>query len=383
MMQGDNVTRVLNNRRPRRPIPGFVRPHPIHAQQIQQSQQSMMPRDAHDQKISSVAELMHRLTLQPTATTKAPTISKTVAKPAAAATAAEAKTIKGGKGDTGGMGVLSAGGEVVGVDDFQSGTIVVALPDAKQPVSTGPYRLLKDWRPLADVVPDWQFYVKSHPDIQTMFVLDCGAGGDCMFSSIAAGYNQLFQSLVHHMQSMRNMAADEVASLTEHEVDEFLIDLLGRLPTKDKQMSAVDKVKMLQAIIRQPGNAYWGETGALRMLFLRSKPFAQHHLGFMVINIRKKPVEFRPLTEEEKKTYQLHKRRLPTNGIPTRWEPRPELTPIRRADTKLLMLLHCLNNSHWVLVGYAPNALEGTTVRIGSTFPVDSFPKPLVPFLKD
>lgn len=281
---------------------------------------------------------------------------------------------------------LTASGEVVGgYDDFKSGTDITTLatsPLTNLVAANVPFVVLKDWRPLSEVVPLWRYYLKLYPELKGIYVLDCGAEGDCLFHVVAAGYNQFFASLVFHMEGTRDLAASQMSTFTESMANEFIIDLYGKIPDGIKGWSLVDKVQYMQSIIRRPGNAYWGETGTLRQLLLRSPPFLQHKIGFMVIYIRNKPVEFRPITDAEKAFYE-RKSRKPPKEVPSKYEPRVEMTAIRLQDTKYLMLLHCLDNSHWILVGYAPNIEKSPEAKIASTFPINSFPKPLYPFLRE
>jgi len=294
---------------------------------------------------------------------------------------------------------LTESGEVIGgYEDFKSGSDIITLsPPPLTTSATGsgkvqqasvhvPYVLLTDWRPLTEVVSLWRYFLKSHPDLKSVFVLDCGAGGDCLFHVVAAGYNHLFQSLMFHMEGMRLVAANQAATLSESLTNEFLIDLFGRIPEQCKSWPHAKKSQYLKSIIQKPGNTYWGETGTLRQLLLKSPPFLQHKIGFVVINIRVKPIAFRPPTDSEINICEKAGRK-PPKEIASQHGPRAEFTIIRLVDTKYFMFLHCLDNSHWILVGYAPATLvptlTPTDARVASTFDINSFPRPLHPFIQE
>lgn len=306
----------------------------------------------------------------------------------------EKKREKGGGGGDVSRGSLTVGGEVVGgFDDFAAGTVVLTLPtrlleprgEEKDCGVLPPHILLKNWRVLWEMVPLWRFFKPSHPELSSVFGLETGAGGDCLFHAISAAYNHLFKSLIFHMEMIRELAAQQLETLTEAEVVEFIIDWVGHYSEEFKRIPHEERVKRLQKSIRTNGNEYWGETGTLRQLLLRSPPFVDHKIGFVVLNIRTKPVKFRPITDNEKFNYErMYPKRKAPKEVPIRWEPRVETTIIRLPDTKYLMFLHCLENSHWILVGYAPDADKcQTETPIGSTFPIDAYPKPLFPFIRE
>lgn len=279
------------------------------------------------------------------------------------------------------------GGVVVGgYGDFRGGGVVVNLVLPKEvPVHpSGGY--LTDWRPLLDVVPLWRKLQDQHPRLKTLFLLETGGGGDCLFHVLAAGFNHLYNALVYYMEQMRAVAAHQLSNLSPNEITEFIIDLEGQLQEPLKSMPHEQRIQALQKRIRAKGNAYWGETGTLRQLLLKSPPFADNKIGFAVVNIRNKPVDFRALTPEELSRFkQLYPHRHVPKQIPVRWEPRVETTILRRPDTQYLMFMHCLENSHWVLLGYAPHADQKhvAETRIGSTFPINHYPDPLLPFLQE
>jgi hypothetical protein len=218
-----------------------------------------------------------------------------------------------------------------------------------------------------------------------------------MFRVIATALNQLFKNFFYTMQDIRDMAAEELGKLSTENFKEFVIDLLGAFPPQWQSSTGANAaLKHLQNLIKSPGDHYWGETGTLRNLLLNAPFFRKHQIGFAVIFIRKKPAGFRPPTEKEKAEYIARKRPVPKEVAST-LEPRVETTLIRRQDTKYLIFMHCIDNRHWLLLGYAPHLADAiqkakanpsspTThvhAPIASTFPIDSFPKPLFPFIKE
>lgn len=286
-------------------------------------------------------------------------------------------------------GVLTTTGELIGgFDDFKCGGEIVSFPYPDGIPKSTDYVVLDDWRPLAEVVPLWRHFLPRHPRLATIFVLETGGGGDCLFHAVAAGFNHLFNAMILQMEQVRELAAKQLGQLTEDQVVEFIIDLLGRMPHQFKTLTPANRLAQLQAIVRKPGGTYWGETGTLRQLLLRCPTFAERHLGFAVINIRNKPVAFRPTTVTEQNEFlKTHpNRKKPPTEVATKWEPRVETTILRLPDTKYLLFLHCLENSHWVLLGYAPNAdkPEGANeARIGTSFSINNYPEPLFPFLQE
>jgi hypothetical protein len=252
-------------------------------------------------------------------------------------------------------------------------------------LSRGRFVLLEDWRPLVEMVPLWRHFLKQRPDLTTLFLLDTGGGGDCLFHAVASGINHLYGSLVFVMEQMRDVAARQLERMSEAEVVEFVIDLVGHMPDAMKALPHAERVRRLQATVRASGSQYWGETGTLRQLLLKAPPFADNHIGFAVLNVRSKPVAFRPLTDLEKSNYERRGIKPPRETA-SRWEPRVETSILRLPSTRYLMFLHCLHNTHWVLLGYAPkaNSPEGATeARIGTTFPITGYPDPLFPFIQE
>ena len=339
-----------------------------------------------DRQIHALLNQFQGLQLTNNAPEKKPTVIPAAAAAAAGAGAVPPTSTK--KAEE--RAVLTTGGEVVGgFSDFKPGTSVVVLKSTAMSIPAEPsikYLLLRNWRPLVEVVPMWRYYADTelHRNLRQMFVLDCGGGGDCLFFSVAAGYNQAFQSLLYHMEGMRDLAAEQLAKLSPDEIKEFAIDLHGKLPDWFAAMPQdKERLAYLQALVRKTGNAYWGETGTLRQLLLKAAPFVDYKIGFAVINIRRKPTAFRPLTDFEKSHY-LAKNRQPPKEVATKHEPKPEITIFRRADTQYLLFLHVLDNVHWVLLGFSPTSMvQPVDAPIGSTFAIDSFPKPLYPFLNE
>lgn len=285
-------------------------------------------------------------------------------------------------------------------DGVALGTVAGAHNDDKQLVNGAGvtwkplWRPESAWKPLLQSVHLWQFYQKSHPNLGAMFTLDCGADGDCLFHSLAAGYNQLFGRFLTSMDDMRAIGARQLASFSNDDLDQFAIDLYGKRPVEYYHWTRREKLWHLAHMVKTP-REYWGETGTLRMLFLHAPEFARHHIGFAIVGIRVKPTAFRPITDNERGKYEAQKRK-PPKEVASAWEPRPEITIYRTRDTRYLMMLHCLDNWHWVLLGFCPEfePPSNATVRhlrddkpgvrkgrIGSTFAIDAFPPPLMPFL--
>lgn len=293
------------------------------------------------------------------------------------------------KKETEGKVVLTAFGEVAGgFSDFKPGDKIITLhhPHAHHTanninnnnpsaaIADTKYVVLDDWRPLTAVVPGWASLLGTSPSLKSVYVLDCGAGGDCLFHVVANGYNHLFQNpFLFKMEGVRELAAFQLGRLPEALAREFVVDLFGKVPSLEPISSLVQR---LQTVIRRPGNEYWGETGTLRQLLMNSPPFADFKIGFAVLYMRDKPIAWRPITDKERAYYTKRGKPAPAR-IPVKWEPHAETHVIQRKDTELLMFLHCLNDTHWVLVGYAPNTV------IASTFPITSYPMPLYPFLQE
>ncbi len=165
------------------------------------------------------------------------------------------------------------------------------------------------------------------------------------------------------------MAAEELSQTTLPDFTRFW-----------SHFSAVSKFsieRQLQAgrtFILRPGS--WGEVSVLALLI--HSPIARKlNLGFAILSIRNRPL---PLTDrsEPSETRTTRSARLSLNTIPV-----ASTHIIRRIDTKHLLMLFNVqvgaNDCHYVALGVsaAPN-LEPDT-----TFPVDSYPRALFPYLKE
>lgn len=183
------------------------------------------------------------------------------------------------------------------------------------------YKLLSNWQPLI-----------KH---SSLYVLDCGRDGDCLFHCLAAGYNQLIHEWKYSMMMMRTIAANQIniSFLKEFCIAESLPLHLS--------------VTAVQNIIKTSGNTYWGSDSTLIYLLLHAPEFQQYHIGFVVLTFLKK---------EKKFVTQLL-------GF--------------QNETQLLMLLYCDHPNHWYLLGIRH---PSSSLIICSTVHIHQFPKILMNF---
>jgi hypothetical protein len=296
--------------------------------------------------------------------------------------------------------VTAAGDISGGYEDFRPGTRLPfplhmmlppprAVPSAlftkhKPTAMVGgrPCVVHRNWRPVASATAEWAYVAKqqSQSGINTLFLLDCGADGDCLFHVLAVAFNQAFQTLVFSMEGMRAEAAEQ---LNASNVDDFVRDYHGRTPSGWGEWPVEARVRHCRTVIRTSGPLYWGETGTLQRLLLHSPYFKTHGLGFAVITTELRPLERGYGTPEQRQAFELQNKRPAPAEIITKWEPRAETHILRLPNTRRLMLLYCQNEYHWQLLGYAPDvAAHKVSAGIASTFPIDCYPAPLFPFLR-
>jgi hypothetical protein len=229
----------------------------------------------------------------------------------------------------------------------------------------GPYRMLREWTPLSIANPTWRQVSLSHPLVEHIYVLECGAGGDCLFHALAGGLNQLHEAPIFSMQQMRELAAAQLTPEVFGGSDGFFQnwdppDHYGRLARRRllKMSSDAERVVAMRGIISRVGHGYWGETETLRHLLLFAPPFRDRRIGFAVVGLQDPP---------------------PGQKV----GPKPFTQILRLQDTEHLMCLyhvrHGGRDEHWMLLGVTPT--DGSPT-IASTFPINSYPPPLLPFLR-
>lgn len=198
---------------------------------------------------------------------------------------------------------------------------------------------LTNWQPLCKILPQWKSELQSNPDVANLYLLDCGANGDCLFYCLAAGYNQFLQDWKYSMQSMRLLASNQLQPFF---LQEFC--LANNLPTN----LTLNQVRQIITTSNSNTMITWGTEAYLLYLFLHAPEFKKYHLGFLVL-----------VWDSTTNTIKTHIFRLIT--------------------TRFLLALYCENDYHWLLLGYA----SATGNYIASSFPIAAYPLALFPYLNE
>jgi hypothetical protein len=216
-------------------------------------------------------------------------------------------------------------------------------------------RFLTAWTSLPDVVPDWKFFPCS-----SLFLLECGGQGHCMFHVLAAGLNLYQQKPVFSMQQLRDMTAKQVS------VTNMKTVLSGwatrRSFTLQKQFEKVKSAFDLQTIltdvqqlIQDSRYQTWGDTTMLSELLLKSPVFRKLQLGFAIVSLR-----FHEMKDKTK-----------------RWVASTQMI-IEQGFTQRVMTLYCHPQQHWQLLG-----LKTKNDQFSCVFRISRYPKVLHRFLKE
>lgn len=291
-----------------------------------------------------------------------------------------------GERETLGRGVIEWG-----YDDFRraDGAAASRVDEGLAPseMRARHFETLDDWRPLVDAIGKWRTFLETQPLVRLLYVLDCGAGGNCLYEALAAGLNQLHDGPAYSMAQMRDAAAEQLTEAVfggddgffqnwdppaHHTVSARLRKTVAALPT------TADKVVAMRQIIRTPGNDYWGETETLRHLLLHAPLFRDRALGFAVLSIRDAPVR-RPSTPAERAAALTAGKTAPTE-VTVGLAPRAYTHILRLESTRHLMCLYNVGGVHWLLVGVAPSPDIRT---VASTFPIHAYPAALFSFLRE
>jgi len=263
-----------------------------------------------------------------------------------------------------------------------------------------PTKRIQGWQQMIESNATWQYMHTQDPTLSLgrAWQLETGAGGDCLFHALSTGYNGLHKTGCLLMEQVREMAADMV---TAKNIDEFLnaatstaefpVELLKEIE------SVPERVSTVQGIIRQTGNAYWGETMTLFQLLLHHPQFVKEKLGFGVVrdgiyskrvlieddsSSSSSPTKNAASTSPTKKSLSPTKTAAtaaPKKRVQIINRPNIQVEIIRRKDTEHLLYMYNLGNNHWRLFGVVEKGK--TNGRVRSVFPITDIPKCLKPFV--
>lgn len=238
--------------------------------------------------------------------------------------------------------------------DLYGATQITKTTTTKQGPIVTRVKTLRNWRPLRHVVPDWTF-----PNSSSLFVLDCGGEGHCMFHVIAAGLNMFLKKPVFAMQNIRHMLSEQI---TVANVKELINDwnspeglyLRKKLGKQEPSSSFVKEVKH---IVSEDRYQTWGDTIMLRNFLVHSPLFTKLELGFAVVSLSKRTIR-------NNKGETLKRIVASTELIQTK-------------HTKRLLLLYCHPQQHWELLG-----VKSSSGTLSSVFLISHYSKSLYAFLK-
>jgi hypothetical protein len=206
-----------------------------------------------------------------------------------------------------------------------------------------------------------------------------------MYRSIACILNILFEQNADpiEQETIREMAASQ---LNETTLPEFLQTCEHfswyAKATVDRQLIAA------RNFIQRRGE--FGQICVLNLL-VHSPIMRKLNLGFAIISLRNRPMpvpipqpatDNEPTSDENKSEPFLRRsRRLSGSSVPT--TPIATTQVVRRADTRHLMLLLNVHvgkhDCHYMALGVAPAA----GIEPDTTFPIDSYPAALLPYLRE
>lgn len=239
-------------------------------------------------------------------------------------------------------------------DDGETTPSVVAQhPDEKRKPTR--IKLLDKWTCISNVVPGWTF-----PDSKSLFVLDCGGAGSCMFHVIAAGLNLYLKKPIFSMHNIRRMVADNV---TQKNLKSVVSDWSSKEGEAFRKLYAQNPssktlLQQIKNVIANPDYQSWGDTIFLQELLLTSPLFHQLELGFAILSWWR-----HSLKKQNKKRFVV-RTQLHVN-----------------ANTKRVLIMYVDQHrkpEHWQLAG-----IKNHTGQMASVFAVAKYPKTLYPFLSD
>jgi hypothetical protein len=232
------------------------------------------------------------------------------------------------------------------------------------------------WTFISRFDPRWITLAKTNPLASNIYAKECGGGGDCMYRSIACVLNILFGSERLCSKDIREMAAEELTSRTLPDFTRYWshFSAVSKLPV-ERQLQAG------RTFILRPGS--WGEVSVLALLV--HSPIARKlNLGFAILSIRNRPIPVaerasagnEPDPVETRRSTRLSAKLIPVTPVAS-------THIIRRLDTKHLLMLFNVqvgaNDCHYVALGVSAAA----NLAPDTTFPVDSYPRALFPYLQE
>jgi len=240
-------------------------------------------------------------------------------------------------------------------------TVPEIAPSTLAKIDSKKVRQLTQWIPIQKAVPHWTFAGSS-----SMFLLDCGGRGSCMFHVIAAGLNMYLKHPIFAMQRVRQLVADQI---TLDNLKAVLVDWnteeghhFRKLYAKDPRSK--DLLRQVRVMIADPSNRYqtWGDVVMLQLL-LESSVFRKLDLGFAVVSSRKH------LLTKEKEAKEQKSKSIRIVG---------SSQLLVQKDTKRVMTLYCHPQEHWQLLG-----LKNAHGRMACVFSLSKYPKTLHVFLSE
>jgi hypothetical protein len=227
-------------------------------------------------------------------------------------------------------------------------------------------RYLTQWVRIRHAIKDWTF-----PFSDSMFVLDCGGSGSCMFHVIAAGLNLYLKQPIFAMPSIRKMVAEQVNAsnvasvLSGWKSDEgtYLRKRYNEMVKHGNESSIQNLIRQVQTVIADSCNRYqtWGDEIMLELL-LKAPLFKKMELGFAIVSLRKHTVVIgnAQKNRDEKQQQKKQLRVVASTQL------------LLSKTTKRLMMLYCHTEKHWELL-----ALKNQTGDMACVFSMSNYPKTL------
>jgi hypothetical protein len=156
------------------------------------------------------------------------------------------------------------------------------------------------------------------------------------------------------------------------------------------------QVERVRRAIGTPGQE-WGDTETLRHLLLHAPAFRDRNLGFAILSIRRAPIK-RLVPTAANNAGPIKGGMGRSREVTVGWGPRASTHILRLDTTQSLLCLYNVadydqpqNTWHWMLVGVAstpsqpsqPSPTSSTGTTISSSFPIESYPPALFPFLRE
>jgi hypothetical protein len=250
---------------------------------------------------------------------------------------------------------------------------------------------LNGWSRLIDRNPIWRKLDQQRPELglSRIWTIDCGGDGDCMFKTLAAGYNMWHGEAFLRQEDVRRLAAKQ---LTIGNIDSFLDCSMSSRefrPNDYLKIQPISKrVEQVQSIIQTNGNRYWGEVITLFLLLRHVPQFKKERLGFAVVT------DFEGLSHNNNnKTFRSALRstfsKFAPGSVSDTKHSSSDSAGIRvdvyaTKETENLLYLYATGHpvkNHWILLGIVPTLYPPAYGPIFCVYPTWSMPKALKTFL--